>query len=94
MLSRGVPRRRHRRALFGAASVFMAYEGFQLLTYDYEDIDDAGRTLPRAVLSAIVVVIGVYVVGGAWHGDAGRRGRGRAAQGGGARDRGPAGVRQ
>lgn len=48
-------------ALFGAASVFMAYEGFQLLTYDYEDINDPDRTLPRAVLSAIVVVILVYV---------------------------------
>jgi len=42
--------------------VFMAYEGFQLLTYDYEDIRDPGRTLPRAVLSAIIVVIGVYVL--------------------------------
>jgi amino acid transporter len=49
-------------ALFGAASVFMAYEGFQLLTYDYEDIDRPGRALPRAVLSAIAAVILVYVV--------------------------------
>jgi len=40
----------------------MAYEGFQLLTYDYEDIDTPNRTLPRAVMSAIVVVIGVYVM--------------------------------
>lgn len=48
-------------ALFGAASVFMAYEGFQLLTYDYEDIRDPDKTLPRVVLSAIVVVIAVYV---------------------------------
>jgi hypothetical protein len=49
-------------ALFGAASVFMAYEGFQLLTYDYEDIDTPRKTLPRAVLSAIITVIIVYVV--------------------------------
>ncbi|MCA9675080.1 MAG: APC family permease [Kofleriaceae bacterium] len=49
-------------ALFGAASVFMAYEGFQLLAYDYDDIEAPRRTLPRAVMSAIVVVIGVYVV--------------------------------
>ena len=48
-------------ALFGAASVFMAYEGFQLLTYDYDDIENPRKTLPRAVLSAIVVVIFVYV---------------------------------
>jgi amino acid transporter len=48
-------------AVFGAASVFMAYEGFQLLTYDYEEIRDPDRTLPRAVLSGIAVVILVYV---------------------------------
>ena len=48
-------------ALLGAASVFMAYEGFQLLTYDYDDIESPQQTLPRAVLSAIVVVILVYV---------------------------------
>ena len=40
---------------------FMAYEGFQLLTYDYKDIDTPKKTLPRAVLSAIVVVIVVYI---------------------------------
>jgi amino acid transporter len=62
MLARGVPDGGISAALFGAASVFMAYEGFQLLTYDYEDIEDPRRTLPRAVLSAIVVVIVVYVL--------------------------------
>ncbi|MGE0040394.1 MAG: APC family permease [Vicinamibacterales bacterium] len=62
MLGRGVPEAGIGAALFGAASVFMAYEGFQLLTYDYEDIDRPRETLPRAVLSAIAVVIGVYVV--------------------------------
>ena len=35
-------------ALFGAASVFMAYEGFQLLTYDYDDIDIAAARPCRA----------------------------------------------
>jgi len=49
-------------AVLGAAVVFMAYEGFQLLTYDYEDIRDADRTLPRAIISAVVAVIIVYVV--------------------------------
>ncbi len=62
MLSRGVPDDGIGAALFGAASVFMAYEGFQLLTYDYDDIDDPDRTMPRAVLSAIGVVIVVYIV--------------------------------
>ena len=62
MLARGAPDAGIGTALFGAAAVFMAYEGFQLLAYDYEDIADADRTLPRAVLSAIAVVIVVYVM--------------------------------
>ncbi len=62
MLSQSVPDAGIGAALFGAASVFMAYEGFQLLTYDYQDIDNPQKTLPRAVLSAIAVVIVVYVI--------------------------------
>jgi len=62
MLSQNVPDAGIGAALFGAASVFMAYEGFQLLTYDYEDIDNPQKTLPRAVLSAIVVVTLIYVL--------------------------------
>jgi amino acid transporter len=62
MTSRNIPESGLISALFGAASMFMAYEGFQLLTYDYEDIKNPKQTLPRAVLSAIVVVIIVYVI--------------------------------
>jgi amino acid transporter len=62
MLSTGVPDASVSAALFGAASVFMAYEGFQLLTYDYEDINTPKKTLSRAVLSSIVVVIFVYII--------------------------------
>ncbi len=61
-LSSGVPDAGMGAALFGAASVFMAYEGFQLLTYDYDDIASPRKTLPRAVISAIGVVIAVYVL--------------------------------
>jgi amino acid transporter len=61
MLSRGVTDAGLGAALFGAASVFMAYEGFQLLTYDYDDIESPKKTLPRAVIWAIVVVIVIYV---------------------------------
>lgn len=60
-LSRGVPSADPLTALFGAASVFMAYEGFQLLTYDYGDIERPDRNLRRATLSAVVVVIVVYI---------------------------------
>jgi len=62
MLSQSVPDAGIGAALFGAASVFMAFEGFQLLTYDYNDIKNPQKTLPRAVLSAIAVVIVVYVI--------------------------------
>jgi amino acid transporter len=49
-------------ALVGAASVFMAYEGFQLIAYDYEEIRNPGKTLPRAVMSAVAAVILVYIL--------------------------------
>jgi amino acid transporter len=62
MLSRGVPETGVSAALFGAASVFMAYEGFQLLAYDYDEIAQPNKTLSRAVLSAIAVVIIVYII--------------------------------
>ncbi|QBZ83089.1 Inner membrane transport protein YbaT [Hydrogenovibrio crunogenus] len=64
MLSQGVsvPDAGLAAALFGAAAVFMAYEGFQLLTYDYNDIEAPKKTLPRAVLSAIITVILVYIL--------------------------------
>jgi amino acid transporter len=62
LLSQGVPDAGPATALFGAASVFMAYEGFQLLTYDYDDIDHPDTTLPKAILSAVAVVIVVYIV--------------------------------
>lgn len=61
-LSAGIEPRGLTGALFGAASVFMAYEGFQLLTYDYDDIRDPKRTLPRASLTAVLMVIVTYVL--------------------------------
>ncbi|ARA93167.1 amino acid permease [Rhodothermaceae bacterium RA] len=62
MLTQGVEAKEWTQAFIGAASIFMAYEGFQLLTYDYDDIRDPKSTLPRATLAAIGAVIAVYVV--------------------------------
>lgn len=45
-----------------AALVFVAYEGFQLLTYDYDDIEDHRRNLPRAVHLSIPLVIVIYML--------------------------------
>ena len=46
----------------GAASIFVAYEGFELLSYDYDDIDQPDRTLPRALYVSVVAVVAVYVI--------------------------------
>lgn len=45
----------------GAAVIFVAYEGFELLPYDYDDIEQPRRTLPRALYLSVAVVTLVYV---------------------------------
>ena len=61
LLSQGIPAENAGFSLIGAASVFMAYEGFQLLAYDYDSIKKPRKNLPREILWAIVSVIAVYV---------------------------------
>ncbi len=46
----------------GAGSIFVAYEGFELLAYDYDDIEEPDRTLPRALYLSVGVVVAVYVI--------------------------------
>jgi amino acid transporter len=45
----------------GFAIIFVSYEGFQLLVYDYDEIDDVERVLPLGMYTAIVVAILIYV---------------------------------
>lgn len=45
----------------GFAIIFVSYEGFQLLVYDYEDIQDVERTLPIGMYLAIAIAILIYV---------------------------------
>jgi amino acid transporter len=61
-LTAGIETKSWSTAVIGAATIFMAYEGFQLLSYDYEDIKDPAKTLPKATLSAVVAVICIYVM--------------------------------
>ena len=61
-LTEGVEPKPWSAAIVGAAMIFMAYEGFQLLAYDYGDLKNPDRTLPRATISAVVCVIAIYVV--------------------------------
>jgi amino acid transporter len=46
----------------GTGSIFVAYEGFELLSYDYDDIEDPDRNLPRSLYLSIAVVMAVYVI--------------------------------
>jgi hypothetical protein len=48
--------------VFGAASIFVAYEGFELLAYDYDDIAEPRRTLPRSLYLSVGIVIAVYLL--------------------------------
>ncbi|WP_417887893.1 APC family permease [Zunongwangia sp.] len=45
----------------GAASIFMAYEGFQLLTYEYSDIKKPKKILKPTIMFAIGFVILIYI---------------------------------
>lgn len=61
-LTQGIQPKSWSAAILGAATIFMAYEGFQLLSYDYEDIHNAPKTLPRATLTAVGAVIVIYIL--------------------------------
>jgi len=45
----------------GFAIIFVSYEGFQLLVYDYEDIENVERTLPIGMYVSIVIAVLIYV---------------------------------
>lgn len=49
-------------AIIGAATVFMAYEGFQLLAYDYDEMENGRETIGRVMTIAILVTIAVYIL--------------------------------
>ncbi|QIQ85869.1 APC family permease [Erythrobacter sp.] len=49
-------------ALIGMGVVFMAYEGFQLLSYDYDEMEDPPRTISRAMPAAILATMATYVL--------------------------------
>lgn len=48
-------------AIIGAGTVFMAYEGFQLLAYDYEEMIDGQSLLPKVMPAAILTATVVYI---------------------------------
>ncbi|WMW24943.1 APC family permease [Methanolobus sediminis] len=48
--------------LFGAGIVFLAYQGFGLITNAAEDMIDPQKTLPRALYLSVIIVICIYVL--------------------------------
>ncbi|WP_193175846.1 APC family permease [Oricola nitratireducens] len=46
---------------YSVAVTFFAYEGFRIVTNAAEDMPDPGRTLPRAIMTAIFLVMAVYI---------------------------------
>ncbi len=46
---------------YSVAVTFFAYEGFRVVTNTAEDMRDPARTLPRAIMTAILLVMVVYV---------------------------------
>lgn len=46
----------------GFAVIFVSYEGFQLLVYDYDEIENPAHTLPIGMYAAILIAILIYVL--------------------------------
>lgn len=48
--------------LIGGAAIFIAYEGFQLLTYEYDKIKNAKKIFMPTMMSAVIFVVILYIV--------------------------------
>jgi amino acid transporter len=46
----------------GAATVFFAYEGFELISYDVGDVRNPARTVPRALVLSVAIVAAIYII--------------------------------
>lgn len=46
---------------YSLAITFFAYEGFRVITNAAEDMPDPGKTLPRAIMTAVAIVMALYV---------------------------------
>lgn len=61
-LTEGISPKPWHAAIVGAGTIFMAYEGFQLLSYDYEDLKNPNKTLKKATIWAVISVILIYLL--------------------------------
>lgn len=60
-LSDGVPAKPVSAAFIGAAVIFISYEGFQLLAYEYDDLVNPKKYFVPVLVSASIFVIATYV---------------------------------
>ncbi|WP_116127071.1 APC family permease [Lewinella sp. IMCC34183] len=61
-LTAGVEPRPAWSGFIGGAAIFMAYEGFQLLSYEYDRIKDPHKNFMPTLMSAVVFVVLLYIV--------------------------------
>ncbi len=61
-LTAGIDPKPWQASIIGAGTIFIAYEGFQLLSYDYDDLKNPNRTLPKATMLAVISVIIIYLL--------------------------------
>lgn len=50
------------RSMFGGAAIFMAYEGFQLLSYEYDKIENPKKHFMPVLVSAAIFVVFCYII--------------------------------
>lgn len=48
--------------LMGAALIFVAYEGFELIPNAVKEMNNPQRNLPRAIIYSIMITIGIYIL--------------------------------
>ncbi len=49
-------------ALIGGGAIFMGYEGFQLLSYEYDRIKNPSKNFMPVMLSAVIFVVVLYII--------------------------------
>lgn len=49
-------------ALAGAAAIFVSYEGFQLLTYEYSQIKSPQKIFTKTLVSSAIFVVFIYIL--------------------------------
>jgi len=60
-LTAGIEARPVSASLIGAAAIFVSYEGFQLLTYEYEEIRKAKTRFVPLLVGSALTVVAIYV---------------------------------